>query len=106
MLLFHKPMHPFLRLSRARDPCLPPIAHRAGVLLRFLANLKEEFTMKRYLLAMAAAMLLLASGTRLYGQSDPQNQTPRPALSRSEETLDRWTDIVTKLVAMAQHFQK
>jgi len=83
---------------------LPPIAHRAGVLLRFLANLKEEFAMKRYSLAMAAAMLLLAAGTRLYGQSDPQNQTPRPALSRSEETLDRWNDIGNKLVAMAQDF--
>src|SRR5229473_7872008 len=60
--------------------------------------------MKRYSLAMAAAMLLLAGGTRLYGQSDPQNQTPRPALSRSEETLDRWNDIGNKLVAMAQDF--
>jgi hypothetical protein len=60
--------------------------------------------MKRYLLAMAAAMLLLAAGTRLYGQSDPQNQTPRPALSRSEEILDRWNDIGNKLVAMAQDF--
>src|SRR6266849_1217511 len=60
--------------------------------------------MKRYSLAMAAAMLLLAAGTRLYGQSDPQNQTPRPALSRSEEILDRWNDIGNKLVAMAQDF--
>jgi len=60
--------------------------------------------MKRYSLAMAAAMLLLAAGTRLYGQNDPQNQTPRPALSRSEEILDRWNDIGNKLVVMAQDF--
>jgi len=60
--------------------------------------------MKRYSLAMAVAMLLLADGARLYGQSDPQNQAPRPALSRSEEMLDRWSDIGNKLVAMAQDF--
>src|SRR5260221_838803 len=101
---FHKTSHTFLRLSRARGPLLPPVAHRGGVLLRCLGNLKEEFAMKRYWRAMAAAMLLLAAGTRLYGENDPQNQTPRPALSRSEEILDRWNDIGNKLVVMAQDF--
>jgi len=33
-----------------------------------------------------------------------QSQAPRPALSRSEEMLDRWNDIGNKLIAMAQDF--
>ena len=35
-----------------------------------------------------------------------QSPAPRPALSRSEEMLDRWNDIGNKLVAMAQDFSE
>jgi len=33
-----------------------------------------------------------------------QTQPPRPAVSRAEETLERWNDIGNKLIAMAQDF--
>src|SRR6201997_2969310 len=57
--------------------------------------------MKRSFLALIAATLLFAV---LDGQSQSQDQAPRPALSRSEEMLDRWNDIGNKLIAMAQDF--
>ena len=43
-------------------------------------------------------------GTRLYGQGQAQNQAPRPARSRADETVDLWNEIGNKLVAMAEDF--
>ena len=60
--------------------------------------------MKRSLLAQVAVTLLAVAGTNVYSQSQAQSQAPRPALSRSEEMLDRWNDIGNKLIAMAQDF--
>jgi len=57
--------------------------------------------MKRSFLLLVAAILLFAV---LNGQSQSQDQAPRPALSRSDEMLDRWNDIGNKLIAMAQDF--
>jgi hypothetical protein len=57
--------------------------------------------MKRSFLVLVTAILLF---TVLDGQSQSQDQTPRPALSRSDEMLDRWNDIGNKLIAMAQDF--
>src|SRR5690349_4993313 len=57
--------------------------------------------MKRsFLMLLAATALFAAPGS----QSQSQDQTPRPALSRSEEMLGRWNDIGNKLIAMAQDF--
>jgi hypothetical protein len=54
--------------------------------------------------ALVAVTLLAVVGTSLYSQGQSQNQAPRPARSRSDETLDRWNDIGNKLIAMAQDF--
>jgi uncharacterized damage-inducible protein DinB len=60
--------------------------------------------MKRSSLVLLAIALFAVAAPSLYGQSQPQNQAPRPARSRAEEVLDRWNDIGNKLVAMAQDF--
>ena len=60
--------------------------------------------MKRSSLVLAAVVLLLVAGTPLYAQGQPQDQAPRRAQSRAEETLDLWNEIGNKLVAMAEDF--
>jgi len=55
-------------------------------------------------LALVAVMLLGVGGMRLYGRGPTQNQAPRPARSRADETLEMWNDIGKKLIAMAQDF--
>ena len=59
---------------------------------------------KQCWLTVVAVVLLAFVGTSLYGQSQMQSQTPRPARSRAEETLEVWNDIGNKLIAMAQDF--
>ena len=59
---------------------------------------------KRCGLALAAVILLALAGTCLGSQGQTQNQAPRPARSRTDETLDMWNEIGNKLVAMAQDF--
>jgi len=59
---------------------------------------------KRCGLALAAVMLLALAGTCLGSQVQTQNQAPRPARSRTDETLDMWNEIGNKLVAMARDF--
>jgi uncharacterized damage-inducible protein DinB len=60
--------------------------------------------MKHFSRALFAVTLLAGIATSLYSQTQAPNQTPRPALSRADEMLDRWNDIGNKLVAMAQDF--
>ena len=60
--------------------------------------------MKRSALALVAVTLLAALGMSLHSQAQTQNQPPSPARSRSDEVLDRWNDIGSKLIAMAQDF--
>jgi hypothetical protein len=55
-------------------------------------------------LALLALTLLVVLGTSLYSQGQSVSQTPSPALSRSDEMLDRWNGIGNKLIAMAQDF--
>ena len=55
-------------------------------------------------LALLALILLVVLGTSLYSQGQSVSQTPSPALSRSDEMLDRWNGIGNKLIAMAQDF--
>jgi uncharacterized damage-inducible protein DinB len=55
-------------------------------------------------LTLVAITLLAVAGTSLSSQDRSQNQTPRPASSRADETLERWNDIGNKLIAMAQDF--
>jgi uncharacterized damage-inducible protein DinB len=59
---------------------------------------------KRPGFALVAVTLLAIVGTSPYSQGQPQNQAPRPARSRADETLDMWNDIGNKLIAMAQDF--
>jgi uncharacterized damage-inducible protein DinB len=59
---------------------------------------------KRGGLALAAVILLALAGTCLGSQGQTQNQAPRPARSRTDETLDMWNEIGNKLVAMARDF--
>jgi uncharacterized damage-inducible protein DinB len=58
---------------------------------------------KRTSLALVAITLLVV-GTSLSSQGQAQNQPPRAATSRADETLERWNDIGNKLIAMAQDF--
>ncbi len=70
--------------------------------------------MKRSACVLVALILLVVAGTslygtsvygtRLYGQGQAQNQAPRPARSRADETVDLWNEIGNKLVAMAEDF--
>jgi uncharacterized damage-inducible protein DinB len=60
--------------------------------------------MTRSSLAVVVVILLAVVGTSLYSPCQSQNQAPRPARSRTDETLDMWNEIGNKLVAMAQDF--
>ena len=60
--------------------------------------------MKRSSLAVFAVILLAVVGTSLYSPCQSQNQAPRPARSRTDETLDMWNQIGNKLIALAQDF--
>jgi pimeloyl-ACP methyl ester carboxylesterase len=60
--------------------------------------------MKRSGLARIAVTLMTIVGMSLCSQGQPQNQAPRPALSRADEMLDMWNGIGNKLIAMAQDF--
>jgi len=62
-----------------------------------------RLSMKRSVLALLALTLLVA-GTTPRSPAQAQNQSPSPARSRAEETLERWNDIGNKLIAMAQDF--
>lgn len=55
-------------------------------------------------LALAAVILFSVAGTSVSGQGQSENQSPRPARSQAEETLEVWNAIGNKLVAMAQDF--
>jgi uncharacterized damage-inducible protein DinB len=61
-------------------------------------------TLKRSRLALLAVTLLAVAGTGFFSHGQSQNQAPRPAGSRADETLERWNDIGNKLIAMAQDF--
>src|SRR6202795_2086668 len=54
--------------------------------------------------ALFSVTLLAAVGTGLHSRAQTQNQPPSSARSRSDEMLDRWNDIGSKLIAMAQDF--
>src|SRR6266478_2883955 len=54
--------------------------------------------------ALFAITLAAIVGTSVFSPAQSQNEAPRPARSRAEETLERWNDIGNKLVAMAQDF--
>lgn len=54
--------------------------------------------------ALVVVTLLAVVGPSLYGQGQPQNQAPRPARSRADETLEVWNDIGNRLIAMAEDF--
>jgi hypothetical protein len=75
-----------------------------GVFSQFIANPKEKFTMRRSSPVLVAVTLLAVVGTSFYSQGQPQNQPPRPARSRADETLAMWNSIGNKLIAMAQDF--
>ena len=54
--------------------------------------------------ALFAITLAAIVGTSVFSPAQSQNEAPRPARSRAEETLERWNDIGNKLIAMAQDF--
>ncbi len=60
--------------------------------------------MRRSSPVLVAVTLLAVVGTSFYSQGQPQNQPPRPARSRADETLAMWNSIANKLIAMAQDF--
>jgi uncharacterized damage-inducible protein DinB len=64
---------------------------------------KEKLKVQRFRFALVVVTLLgvLGTGIHIRGQ---QNQAPRPAASRADETLEMWNSIGNKLIAMAQDF--
>src|SRR5689334_15825058 len=63
--------------------------------------------MKRILRAFGRtllAVMLAFGGTKVYAQSQAQNQTPPQVRSRAEETLEWWNQIGNKLIVMAKDF--
>ncbi len=68
-----------------------------------MASPKHKPTM-RFLPAFVALALLAVAALRLYSQGQAQNQAPKPASSRADETLEMWNDIGNRLIAMAQDF--
>jgi uncharacterized damage-inducible protein DinB len=69
-----------------------------------LSKLRSNLQMNRSALALVAVTLFAPIGISLLSQAQTENKPPSPALSRSEEMLNRWNDIGNKLVAMAQDF--
>src|SRR5579859_2505791 len=67
-------------------------------------SLMKRSLTKRSVFSLVTAALLAAFGMGLYSQAQKQNQSPSPARSRSDEMLERWNDIGSKLVAMAKDF--
>ena len=68
-------------------------------------NPKPKFRVKwflRALVALAGLALLAVGGTSLYSQGQSQNQSPKGARSRTDETLEVWNDIGNRLITMAQ----
>lgn len=68
------------------------------------AHPKRKLGRKWSLLVLVPVALLAAPATGPYGQSQSQNQAPKAARSRTDETLDVWNDIGNKLVTMAKDF--
>jgi DinB family protein len=62
------------------------------------------FAMSRSFRAFVAIAALAVGGAAFCGVARAQAQTPRPAKSRADETLDVWNDIGNRLVTMAKDF--
>ena len=60
--------------------------------------------MKRSSLGLVAVTLLTVIGTRIHSLGQSQNQAPRPARSRADETLETWNEIGNKLITVAHDF--
>jgi hypothetical protein len=73
---------------------------------------KEGFEMNRIsrrslwqvVIALVVVTLSAVGGTRLYAQSQMQNQAPTQVRSRAEEMAELWNHIGKKLIAMANDF--
>lgn len=60
------------------------------------------FTRRKIVPALVGLLVILGNCSSTFAQA--QNQTPRPASSRAQETLELWNMIGDKLVAMAKDF--
>ena len=61
-------------------------------------------SVNRFAVVLVAVTLFAISGTKLYGQSQAQNQAPVEVRSRAEETLEWWNHVGKKLLAIAKDF--
>src|SRR6202451_422101 len=61
-----------------------------------------QYFSKSVSITILSIVLLIVSGTSFRGQA--QDDAPRPARSRADETLEMWNAIGNKLVAMAKDF--
>jgi uncharacterized damage-inducible protein DinB len=64
----------------------------------------QRFAFRLIAVTLSAILLAGTGGTRLYGQSQAQNQVPAQVRSHAEETLEWWNQIGKKLIAMAKDF--
>lgn len=61
-------------------------------------------TSKLFRFALAAGLFVAAAGASIRQGGRSKDATPPPARSRAEETLEQWSHIGNKLIAMAKDF--
>ena len=71
---------------------------------RTFGRVLQRFGVALVAVTLFAIIWVAISGTRLYGQSQAQDQASTQVRSRAEETLEWWNQIGKKLIAMAKDF--
>ena len=71
---------------------------------RTFGNFSRRLGLALNAVTLSVILLTAIGGTRLYGQTQAQEQTPVQVRSRAEETLEWWNQIGKKLIAMAKDF--
>jgi len=67
-------------------------------------NRSSRRSLWQVVIALVVVTLSAVGGTRLYAQSQMQNQAPTQVRSRAEEMAELWNHIGKKLIAMAKDF--
>lgn len=69
-----------------------------------LSDPKQSVGKKKTWRAIRALLVLAGLATSLHGQTPTQDQAPKPARSRANETQEMWNDVGNRLVTMAKDF--
>ena len=91
-------------LFRLYQVSFHPVVNRRIIMRKTICNAAPDLVAKQASWAVCAVALLAIAGTALCGAAHAQAQTPKPARSQADETLDVWNDIGNRLVDMAKDF--